>query len=68
MQSNEQTRLLTRTEVEERFGVSKRFLELAITRGEGPAYIRIGRSVRYDVEDIRTWLSDNRVVPPGTGR
>jgi len=49
-------RLLTRSEVEERFGISKRYLELAIGRGEGPRLVRVGRSVRYRVVDIEAWI------------
>ncbi|AXI43165.1 AlpA family transcriptional regulator [Sulfitobacter sp. SK011] len=49
-------RLLTRSEVEERFGISKRYLELAIGRGEGPRLVRVGRSVRYRVADIEAWI------------
>lgn len=49
-------RLLTRDEVELRFGIPKRFLELAVSRNEGPRFIRIGRLVRYRVSDIRTWI------------
>ena len=49
-------RLLTRDEVELRFGIPKRFLELAVSRNEGPRCIRIGRLVRYRVSDIREWI------------
>jgi predicted DNA-binding transcriptional regulator AlpA len=30
--------------------------------GEGPAYFKIGRSVRYRVGDVRTWLESKRVT------
>ncbi|MEM1151057.1 MAG: helix-turn-helix domain-containing protein [Pseudomonadota bacterium] len=56
-------RLLNRTEVEERFGIPKRFLEMAVMRGEGPPFIKLGRLVRYRIADIEAWLSQNRVVP-----
>lgn len=56
-------RLLTRTEVETVFGYpSKRFLELAAVRGDGPPMVRIGRSVRYRVADIRTWIDSHKVA------
>jgi|GEM_PF-4798905 len=35
-------RLMTRCEVEERFGISKRFLGFAVVRGNGPKFVRIG--------------------------
>jgi hypothetical protein len=38
-------RLLSRCEVEARFGISKRYLEVRAARGEGPNFIRFGRMV-----------------------
>jgi hypothetical protein len=35
-------RQMTQCEVEERFGISKRFLEFAVVRGNGPKIVRIG--------------------------
>ena len=49
-------RLLTRTEVEEHFGISKRFLELAVSKGNGPRITRIGRLAKYRPADTRAWL------------
>lgn len=31
-------------------------------RTPGPAYIKIGRAVRYLIEDLDTWLKENRVA------
>ncbi len=59
--SPEDERLLTRGEVEERFGVSRRYLELATGKGNGPIIVRIGRSVRYRPCDVRSWIEQNRV-------
>lgn len=58
MTGNNEERLLTRTEVEERFGITKRFLELAAMRREGPPIVRLGRSVRYRPSDMRIWIAD----------
>ncbi len=59
MSSNEEDqRLLTRKEVEERFGVKARYLELAVSSGEGPAITRIGRSVFYQTCDVRAWIDN----------
>ena len=52
-------RLLNRMEVEERFGIPKRFLELAAMRGDGPRMVRVGRLVRYRVTDLRKWIETN---------
>lgn len=57
--------LMTRSEVEKEFGLSRRFLETAGRTGRGPAFIRIGRSVRYQAGDIRAWIRDSRVQPTG---
>ena len=56
-------RLLTRQEIEDHFGYpTKRFLEIAAVRGDGPPMIKIGRSVRYRVADLREWLDARRVT------
>lgn len=65
MQSHELSpeRLLTRQEVEAHFGYpSKRYLELAALNGGGPPMVRIGRSVRYKVADLREWIDAHRVA------
>ncbi|WP_135507019.1 helix-turn-helix transcriptional regulator [Roseovarius aestuariivivens] len=54
-------KLLTRLEVEAEYGIGKRYLEVAATRSEGPAYIKIGRSVRYRREDLERWILEQRV-------
>ena len=59
MQQNKDDRLLSRSEVEEQFGISKRYLELAAMRGQGPAVVRLGRLVRYRRADLRAWIEAN---------
>lgn len=54
-------RLLTRTEVQQYFGLSRRFLEVSASHGDGPAQIKIGRSVRYKVSDLREWIDAKRI-------
>lgn len=54
--------LLSRAEVEVNFGLSRRFLEVAAVRGDGPPFIKIGRSVRYRVSDLRDWIEARRVT------
>lgn len=51
-----ENRLLRRVEVEQQFGISVRFLELAAMRGDGPPIVRLGRSVRYRVCDVHDWI------------
>ena len=65
MQANEfnPERLLTRDEVEDLFGISRRYLEISAVRGDGPPMIRIGsRMVRYRLCDLRDWIDAHRVV------
>lgn len=52
-------RLLDRKEVEQYFGIPKRYLELAATRGNAPRIVRVGRLVRYRVSDVRLWIEAN---------
>lgn len=52
-----QTRLLTRKEVADLFGLSKRWLEVAAYRGVGPPMVRITpRMVRYRACDVEAWI------------
>ena len=30
---------------------------------KGPAFHRVGRQIRYDVDDLDRWLEDQRVTP-----
>ena len=61
MQAGSNLRLLSRSDVEERFGISKRFLEVAVMKGGGPRLVRIGRLVRYRETDIVAWIDANTV-------
>lgn len=54
-------RLLSRSEVVAVFGLTQRFLEVAAVAGNGPPMIKIGRSVRYRVSDLRAWIDARRV-------
>jgi predicted DNA-binding transcriptional regulator AlpA len=57
-----QDRLLTRREVFEHLGLSVRFLEVSAVRGDGPPMVKIGRSVRYRVGDLREWIEARKVT------
>ncbi len=52
-------RLLNREEVEERFGIPKRFLETAAARDDGPRRVQIGHLVRYRPNDVVEWIEEN---------
>ena len=61
MRPEEPNRLLSRPEVTQRFGIPKRFLEMAPARGVGPKRVMVGRLVRYRLRDIEAWIEENRV-------
>ena len=44
-------------------GLSRAYLRQARQRGGGPAYVRIGRAVRYRVNDLDAFLEAHRVEP-----
>lgn len=69
MQTNDTQgdKLLTRAEVEAHFGITRRFLETAAVRGDGPSFCKIGRSVRYRVADLREWIEAQRVTSTSAG-
>ncbi|MEO5841370.1 MAG: helix-turn-helix domain-containing protein [Acidimicrobiales bacterium] len=35
-------------------------------KGEGPAYVKLGASVRYRKVDVDRWIEENTVRPSGT--
>lgn len=55
----EDDRLLNRREVDEAFGIPRRFLEKSAATCDGPPRVYIGRLVRYRVRDIRQWIDAN---------
>ncbi|RYD65376.1 MAG: DNA-binding protein [Verrucomicrobiaceae bacterium] len=61
-QSIEHGHLLTQRDVAERWRCSLRKLHRQRAAGEGPAFVRIGGSVRYLVEDILAFENSNRMT------
>ena len=60
-------RLLSRDEIEAEYGFpTRRWLELAAHRGDGPPMLKISRrAVRYDRAAFEAWLDAQRVENPG---
>ena len=52
--------MFSRREVEEVYGLSARFLELAAAKANGPAVVRFGRTVRYRACDVEEWILAHR--------
>lgn len=52
---------LTEAETAKYLAMSRPWLRLQRMRGTGPAFIRIGRAIRYDIRDLDAWLNKHRV-------
>ena len=58
---------LTEAEAAERLGLKVATLRAWRHQGKGPAYVRLGRAVRYLASDIEDFLRSNRQVPRDRG-
>lgn len=65
MASGADNRALTAKEAAEFLATTRQTLEAWRHRGQGPAYIRQGRSIRYRLADLTAWQEKNRVEPGG---
>jgi predicted DNA-binding transcriptional regulator AlpA len=54
---NTDLNLWSETEASERAGLSKRYLQNLRQTGTGPGFYKIGKAVRYDAEEFRSWLA-----------
>jgi excisionase family DNA binding protein len=52
--------LLTTRQAAERCSLSPRTLEKLRVSGGGPHYLRLGGSVRYQLEDLDSWIESSR--------
>ncbi|MEJ0093211.1 MAG: helix-turn-helix domain-containing protein [Methylocella sp.] len=52
--------LLTTIAAAQMCGLRKNTLDKMRLSGTGPAYLKLGRSVRYDLADIEAWISSSR--------
>ena len=55
--------LLTPTEVAEQLRVSTRTLEFWRHQGRGPAFVRLGKRVRYRPDDLEQFIAEQRTAP-----
>ena len=51
-----ENKLLTVKELSEYLGISDETLRKYRMRGNGPKYLKLGRAVRYKLEDVLEWL------------
>jgi len=52
-------RLLNQRELAAYLGKSTAWCERARWAGEGPPFIKLGRHVRYRVDDVLAWIEEN---------
>lgn len=55
-------RLLTPREAAAFLGLTTSTLAKARLSGSGPAFVRIGRTIRYDQSDLSSWVLERRVL------
>lgn len=55
--------LLTTGEAATLVKLSKAWFERERWRGTGPAFIKVGRSIRYEKAELLSWFAEHRVVP-----
>ena len=55
--------LLTTAQAAEFLGKSESAMTIDRCRCVGPAYFKLGRSVRYDLSDLEAWLESCRIDP-----
>jgi excisionase family DNA binding protein len=58
-----QARYLTTESAARRLQITAKHLENLRVNGGGPAYCKVGRSVRYAVDDLDAWVREGRVEP-----
>jgi excisionase family DNA binding protein len=63
--SDDTDRLLDQDELATMLGVPTGTLEQWRARKRGPAFLRIGRHIRYDLAEVREWLDSRRNLPRG---
>jgi excisionase family DNA binding protein len=63
MHDERSTRLLTANELASELGVGTQTLAQWRWQGVGPAFIKVGRLVRYRRTEVDAWLAANEVQP-----
>lgn len=63
---NTSTPLLCEAEVAKRFGLSVHTLRKWRWAGRGPSFLKVGRAVRYRVEDLLAFLAANENARPAS--
>jgi hypothetical protein len=61
MQAGTSPHVIAERDAAEYIGLSIAYLRAARRLGRGPAYLRLGRSIRYRVVDLDRWLTAHLV-------
>ena len=59
------TRWVNEKETAEMTGIALPTLRNGRSQGFGIPFVKIGRSVRYSLEDIQTFMLSHRIIPKG---
>jgi hypothetical protein len=65
--NNTMSRGLKDTEAAKLLGLHPQTLRNMRCKGEGPAYYKIGRAVRYRSEDLISFIRDRKIEPRNLG-
>jgi predicted DNA-binding transcriptional regulator AlpA len=60
--SKQPKKILNEEEASHYIAMSRPWLRIQRVRHSGPNYLKIGRSVRYSVSDLDSWLESKRVI------
>ncbi|MEO7859195.1 MAG: helix-turn-helix domain-containing protein [Nitrospirales bacterium] len=58
--------LVDETAVAQQLAVEKKTLQAWRVRGGGPAFVKVGRLVRYKPDDVENWVESRRVSNTGS--
>jgi hypothetical protein len=59
--------IASRQQLGDALGITPQALSQMAVRGEGPKFLRVGRSIRYRRHDVLDWL-ETRIVDPAARR
>ena len=60
--------LLDQSRVAKMLKVTEKFLEARRCKGGGPAFIHVGRLVRYRFDDVQAWIQSQRMTSTSGGK
>ena len=60
--------LLKEREAANYIGMSRSFLAQGRMKGKGPIFCKVGRSIRYRLEDLDAWIQESRRINTVNGK